>query len=176
MLQRAENGSVEQFVRPHVETAEPDAHDQAEPRPERFYIAYLVKAAADIRGAPGILILAQFVIRPPASHRFARLLSGQHPRQNRVMGALDAGEIHESRRTANESPSGKDQFWRRLPTAGRNRACAAAYAFGPREGLAHHRMGLETLKLIEWRKRGVFIIEMHHKSHRHQPVAIMIEK
>ena len=82
------------------------------------------------------------------------------------MRPLYASKIHESRRTANERPSGKDHSRNRLPTAGGNDARAIGYPFAPDKSLARQRMGLETLKLIEWGERRIFVIEMHHKSDR----------
>ena len=93
------------------------------------------------------------------------------------MRALYASKIYKPRRTANESPSRRSQFsGTDSPTPRRNDARAVGYPFAPRKGPAYHRMGLETLKLVEWGKRRIFVVEMHHKSYRNQPGAIMIKK
>ena len=92
------------------------------------------------------------------------------------MGALNAGKIHKACRAADESPSGKDQFRRGLPTTGGDDARAIGDPLAPDKGIAHHRMGLKALKFVEGRERRIFVVEMDHKSDRNQPVAVMIQK
>src|SRR5271155_5346384 len=176
MLEGAKNRRFEQFVGPHIQAAKADAKNETVPGPERLDIAHLVKVASDLGVSPGSLIVGEFVIRPPSDQSRMRLLGGQHSRQYGVMGTLNAGEIHETCRAANERPAGKDEFRRRLPTSRGDHARAISYPFAPVEGPAHERMGLEALKLVERRERRVLIVEMDHKPDRDEPVAVVIEK
>ena len=48
VLERAEQREAEQRVRPHVETAEADADDGAEARPQRLDVADLLEVLADV--------------------------------------------------------------------------------------------------------------------------------
>src|SRR3954454_1654911 len=92
------------------------------------------------------------------------------------MAALDSGHIHETRRTTDERPAGKNQLGNRLPAALGQRACAVSQPLAALERAAHQRMGLESLEFLKRRKIRVLIIEMDHKAERNQVVVIVIEK
>src|SRR5271169_4715619 len=172
MLEGPENRRFEQFVGPHIKTAERDARNQTVSRPKRLYISDPVKVAANIGVPPGTFIIAEFVIRPAGGQRLARLLGRQHSRQQCVMGPFDTSKIDETRRTANEGSARKDQLRHRLPPSRGDRARAIGYPFASIEGPAHEPMGLEALKLVVRRERRVLVIEMDHKADRNEPVAV----
>ena len=174
--QRAERREAQPFVAQHVEAAERHAEREAEARPQRLDVAHGLEVAPDLGAAPAVLIIGQFVVAASLPKRRVGRLRRLHPRHNRVVRTLDAREIDEARRAADQRPAGEGQLGHGLPAARGNRARAVGQAFAALEHVADHRMGLELLELVEWRERRVGIVEMHDEADRHQVVAVVVEE
>ncbi len=74
------------------------------------------------------------------------------------------------------SPPGKVSFGNRLQTALVQRTRAIGNAAATLEMLAHVRMGLEALHLIERRQPGVAVVQADHEAERDQVLAEMIKE
>src|SRR5713101_6461576 len=92
------------------------------------------------------------------------------------MAALYAGHVHESGRTTDERPAGKDELGNGLPAAFRQSARSIGEPFAAIECGAHQGMSLEPLEFIERRQIRILIIEMDHEADRNQVGVIVIEK
>ena len=92
------------------------------------------------------------------------------------MAALDAGHIHETGRTADERPAGKDQLGNRLPAAFGKGARSICEPFAVLECAANEGVGLEPLKFFEGRKIGILVIEMHHEAHGDEVLIVVVEE
>src|ERR1700722_2971818 len=92
------------------------------------------------------------------------------------MRTLDAGEINEAGRAADQRAARKDEFRHRLPPAGADRPRAIGDALAAEECINDQRMSFETLELIERRKGRVRVVEVNHEANSDEIVVIVIEE
>ena len=132
-----------------------DADDHAEARPQRLDVAHLLQILADIGAAPNRFVGQSVRHATACGDRFGNVLCRQDAGQHGIMRALDARQVDEARRAADQRTAGERQFRHRLPAAFGDRARAVGDALAALEGLADRGMRLEALEFLEGRQVGV---------------------
>ena len=150
---------------------------RAELRPQRLDVAHLPQILADRprRASRRRSRRARHGRGRPASAA-AAASAAMHARQHGVVAALDARHVHEAGGAADQRAAREGELGHRLPAALGHRARAIGEALAAGEGVAHQRMRLEALELVERRQVRVRVVEVHDEADRHQVVVEVIEE
>src|SRR5262249_60579936 len=149
--ERAENREAER-VGPHVDAPRPDSERGAELRPQRFGLAHLPQIATDLGGSPRRLVAREFVIGTTGGERLRDVAGREHAGQHGVVRTLDTRHVDETGGATDQRAARKYELRHRLVAAFGDGARAVSDALAVREGVAHQRVGLEALKLVERRE------------------------
>ena len=175
MFECAEGRGVEDRLRPHVEAAEAYADERAVFRPERLDVAHALEVAANVAVAPARLVIGEFVALPAGGEGGRDGLGRLHAGEHGVVRTLDARDVDEAGRAADEAAAGEDELRHRLPAAFHDRAGTVSDALGALEHVADHRVGLEALELLERRQGRVLVVQMRDEADREQVIVKMVE-
>ena len=133
----------------------PTPEQRAEPRPERLGVAHLPEVAPDVGAAPGRFVAHKLIVGAARRKRLRDVLGGQHAGQHGVVAALDARDVDEAGRAADQRAARKGEPRHRLVAALGNRPRPVGQPLAALEGIADERMGLEALELLERRQIGI---------------------
>jgi hypothetical protein len=107
VAQRAEGGEAD-CVQPHVDAAAHEAGDEAVARPQGLDVADLFQVLADRAGADIGLVGGQFVLGAPGGDGGMGGFGCGLAREHGIVVALDAGDVHQTRRAAEKGYFGID--------------------------------------------------------------------
>ena len=121
------------------------------------------------------LLHARRLGRTIVLQRLGHGFGGDHAGLHGGMGALDLRHVEEPGRVAQQGPARKGELGDRLQAAFAERPRAIADAPPALEMLAHVRVGLEPLHLVERREPGVAVVQADHEAIADQVLAEMIQ-
>ncbi len=178
VLERAEQREpAQQQGHPHVQAAQGDSAQQgAEAGPQRLDVAHQLQLPAHPGTIVGGLVFAQLVARAARLDRGEGGVGGQHAGLDRVVAALDARQVHEARRAADQRPPRERQLGHRLIAALGDRPRPIGNPFRALEIRSDLRVMLQPLEFLERRQPGVGVIEVHDKADGHVAVAEMVHE
>src|SRR5262245_26491802 len=101
---------------------------------------------------------------PISRERGERRLGREHPRLHRVVRPLDARQVDEPRRAADQRAAGKRKLRYRLQAAFVDRARTVSEPLAAFERATDLRVRLEALELVEGRQVRVLVVEMHDEA------------
>ena len=165
-----------EVVQPHVHAAIERAQHGA-PFERRLDVAHLVEVLPDPRRLQLHRIGYKLVAAGLACRqRLEGCLGRQHAALECVVAALDARQVDEARRAADQRAAGEDELGHRLHAALVDGARTVGQALAALQVLGDLGMGLEALELVERREVRILVLKVNHEADGNQVVAEMVHE